>query len=283
LANGFDFQSIINNLWFIIFIFLFLVPQIQRARLNSARQGLLRKIAKQRNANIITLIHRQETISFFGIPLMRYIDIDDSEDVLRAIRITDPETPIDLVVHTPGGIALAATQIALALKDHPAPTRILVPHYAMSGGTLIALAADEICLDPHAVLGPVDPQLGDQQGSYPAATLLKVIDRKNIDRVDDRTLVLAEEARKALEQTEVFVRMLVSDKFDEKQTDRIVEELVSGKYTHDYPLTAEAVRDLLGACVQKGLPPEIYTLMRLYRMEYRPKRPGVEFVPAVRD
>lgn len=286
MTNGFSLesiQSLINNLWFLIFIFLFLVPQIQRARLNSARRSLLRKIAKQRKANIITLIHRQETISFFGIPLMRYIDIDDSEDVLRAIRVADPQTPIDVVIHTPGGIALAATQIALALKDHPAPTRVIVPHYAMSGGCLIALAADEICMDPHAVLGPVDPQLGDQQGVYPAASILKIVERKNLDRVDDRTLILAEESKKAMEQTEAFVRALVSDKFGEKQVDRLVEELVSGKYTHDYPLTASVVGDLLGSCVQKEIPTEIYTLMRLYRMEYKPKRPGVEFVPVVRE
>ena len=47
----------------------------------------------------------------------------------------------------------------------------VVPHYAMSGGTLIALAADEIVLDAHAALGPVDPQLGQ----YPAASLVEVV------------------------------------------------------------------------------------------------------------
>ncbi|MFX0195287.1 MAG: ATP-dependent Clp protease proteolytic subunit [Candidatus Hodarchaeota archaeon] len=286
MTNGLSlgsFQTILNNLWIIIFILIFLVPQLQRSRLNSTRRKLLRKIAKMRNATTITLIHRQEIIAFFGIPLRRYIDIDDSEEVLRAIRAADPNTPIELIIHTPGGIALAATQIALALKDHPAPTRVIVPHYAMSGGCLIALAADEICMDPHAVMGPFDPQLGDQQGIYPASSLLKIIEAKHINRVDDRTLVLAEEAKKALRQTEEFVRMLVSDKFDKERVDKILEELASGKYTHDYPLTASAIKDLLGECVQKEIPPEIYTLMRLYRMEYKPKRPGVEFVPVVRE
>ncbi len=282
LSSG-SFQTILNNLWIIIFILLFLVPQLQRARLNSARRKLLRKIAKMRKATTITLIHRQEIIAFFGIPLRRYIDIDDSEEVLRAIRMADPNTPIELIIHTPGGIALAATQIALALKDHHAPTRVIVPHYAMSGGCLIALAADEICMDPHAVMGPFDPQLGDQQGIYPATSLLKIVEAKHINRVDDRTLVLAEEAKKALRQTEEFVRVLVSDKFEKEQVDKILEELASGKYTHDYPLTASAIKALLGECVQKEIPPEIYTLMRLYRMEYKPKRPGVEFVPVVQE
>ena len=48
-----------------------------------------------------------------------------------------------------------------------------VPHYAMSGGTLIALAADEIVMYEDAVLGPVDPQLGQ----YPAASILTVVRR----------------------------------------------------------------------------------------------------------
>jgi ClpP class serine protease len=39
----------------------------------------------------------------------------------------------------------------------------------MSGGTLIALAADEIVMTPYSVLGPIDPQLRD----LPAASLIK--------------------------------------------------------------------------------------------------------------
>lgn len=99
-------------------------------------------------------------MSFLGIPIVRYIDIEDSEQVLRAIRMTAPEMPIDLVLHTPGGLVLAAEQIACALKRHPGKVTVFVPHYAMSGGSLIAMAADEIVLDPNAVLGPIDPQLG---------------------------------------------------------------------------------------------------------------------------
>src|SRR5439155_9771144 len=56
---------------------------------------------------------------------------------------------------------------------------VFVPHYAMSGGTLIALAADEVVMSPHAVLGPVDPQ----RGQYPAASLLRVVARKPVVEV----------------------------------------------------------------------------------------------------
>ena len=53
----------------------------------------------------------------------------------------------------------------------------------MSGGTLLALAADEIVMDINAVLGPVDPQLG----KYPAASILEAVSRKEINEVDDET------------------------------------------------------------------------------------------------
>ena len=78
--------AIINNIWFILFIFLFLVPMVQRNYLQMARKSVLAKLGKTRGTQVITLIHRQETISFLGIPLARYIDIEDSEKVLRAIR-----------------------------------------------------------------------------------------------------------------------------------------------------------------------------------------------------
>jgi membrane-bound ClpP family serine protease len=107
------------------------------------------------------LIYRQESLSLLGIPLSRYITIEDSEQILRAIRLTPPDVPIDLILHTPGGLVLATEQIARALIRHPAKVTVFVPHYAMSGGTMLALAADEIVMDANAVLGPVNPQLGN--------------------------------------------------------------------------------------------------------------------------
>src|SRR3546814_13580658 len=104
-----------------------------------------------------------------GFPLVRYIDIDDAEDVIRAIRDTDPETPIDIILHTPGGLVIASLQIASALSQHRGKVTAIVPQLAMSGGTLIALAADPIIIAPHAQLGPIDPQ----NGGFPAPSPLR--------------------------------------------------------------------------------------------------------------
>src|SRR6202040_348067 len=114
----------------------------------------------------------------------------------RAIHMTDPDVPLDLVLHTPGGLVLAALQIARAVRGQKGKVTVFVPHYAMSGGTLIALAADEIVMSRHAVLGPIDPQLGQS----PAASLIKVVEQKPIARIDDQTLAMADVGRKAIAQ-----------------------------------------------------------------------------------
>jgi len=276
-------SALINNIWILLFVFLFLVPMLQRYYLQTARKSVLGKLGKSRGTQVITLIHRQETISFLGIPLARYIDIDDSERVLRAIRAAQKDVPIDIILHTPGGLALAATQIAMALKAHPSKKTVIVPHYAMSGGTLIAFAADSIIMDPHAALGPVDPQLGDAQGSYPATSLLLVASKKKIDEMDDKTLIYAEEARKAMEQMRSLLRKILEGKCGGEKLETIIEEFVSGKYTHDHPFMAEQARSLLGECVETTVPEEVYALMDLYRMEAGRSRPGVEYVPLMKQ
>ena len=275
-------DSLINNVWFLLFLLIFLIPMAQRFILHNERRRVLTRLSKKRGAQVITLIHRQEVISFLGIPLARYIDLDDSEQVLRAIRSAQKDVPIDIILHTPGGLALAATQIAMALKAHPAEKTVIIPHYAMSGGTLIAFAADHIIMDAHAALGPVDPQLGDQQGVYPATSLLKIVEKKKIDEIDDKTLIYAEEARKAMDQMKVLLRKILAGKCGEDRMDILTEEFVSGKYTHDRPFMAEEAQALLGECVRTDVPEEVFELMKLYRMEVGRSRPGVEYVPLSR-
>src|SRR5256714_4904539 len=194
-------------LWF-FFIFSSLQPVVQKYLLAQSRRRTLARIALKRDATVITLIHRQETLSLLGIPLARYIDIDDSQSVLRAIRETPPGKTIEIILHTPGGLVLAASQIARALADHDGRVIAVVPHYAMSGGTLISLAADEIVLDRHAALGPVDPQLRQ----YPARSLVDVAAMPG--RHSDQTLLLADIGRKALQQVEVTAEMVLAKHMD---------------------------------------------------------------------
>jgi len=264
--------------WLLIFLYLIFMPQMRHQMLVSGRRKLMERIAEKRGSNVITMIHRQESIGFLGIPFYRFIDIDDSEKVLRAIRSTPKDKPIDLIIHTPGGLVLAATQIAKALHDHPARTTVIVPHYAMSGGTLIALAADEIIMDPHAVLGPVDPQLMN----YPAPSILRAVEKKNLNDVDDQTLIMADIAEKAINQVRDFVFSLLRDKLGEEKAKRVAQTLTEGRWTHDYPLTYETIREF-GLNVSTDVPPEVYELMDLYPQPMMQRHPGVEFVPSHGD
>ncbi|MEJ5198499.1 MAG: ATP-dependent Clp protease proteolytic subunit [Anaerolineae bacterium] len=267
-----DFLSI---LWLFIIISS-LQPVVRQRILDAARQRLLQQLEQKHKSRVIVLIHRQETLSLLGFPLMRYINIEDSEAVLRAIKMTDDDVPIDLILHTPGGLVLAAEQIARALCKHPAKVTVFVPHYAMSGGTLIALAADEIIMDENAVLGPVDPQLGQ----HPAASILKVLERKPLSEVDDETLIMADIAEKAIRQVKQTVRELLQDKMTPEQAERLAEKLSTGTWTHDYPITVEEAR-ALGLPVSTEMPKEIYQIMALYPQTAQ-RRPSVEYIPMPR-
>jgi ClpP class serine protease len=263
----------LNDLWWVFFAFIALQPVIRQKVLEASRLRVLKRIEKARKSRVISLVHRQETMSFLGFPLMRYIDVNDSEDVLRAIELTDSDLPIDLIVHTPGGLVLASAQIAQALKRHRGKVTVFVPHYAMSGGTLLALAADEIVMAPNAVLGPVDPQLGQ----HPAVSVLSVLERKEMKDIDDQTLILADIARKALVQVQVLVRDLLLEHMPQEKAESLAVSLSTGTWTHDYAITAEEAKRL-GLPVTTEMPRDVYELMRLYPQPTR-TRPSVEYVP----
>jgi ClpP class serine protease len=262
----------LSLLW-IFFILASLQPAFQRQLLGARRKQELLSLSRKRNATVITLIHRQETMSILGFPIVRFIDIDDAESILRAIRETKPERAIEIILHTPGGLVLAATQIADALADHPGKVTAIVPHYAMSGGTLIALAADEIVMDAHAALGPVDPQLGQQ----PAASILASLEFPG--NRSDQTLILADVGRKAILQVESFVRELLERRLDPAQAREVAHLLSTGVWTHDHPLRAKELKSY-GLPITIGVPPEERDLINLYPQP-RGREPAVEYAPGV--
>jgi ClpP class serine protease len=272
------YTDILGYLFWILLFIAMLSPWLSMRSLQHARLRLLALMEHKYGYRAITMIHRQEKIGLLGVPIYRYIDIEDSEAIIRAIRTTPPNVPIMMILHTPGGLVLAASQIARALKAHPAKKVVVVPHYAMSGGTLIALAADEIIMDPNAVLGPLDPQLGGPGGMYlPAPSILRAVELKGRDKVDDQTLILADMAEKALTQVKELVAELIRDKVGEEKAKQIADKLVSGYYTHDYPITVDQLKEM-GLKVSTDVPPEVYELMILYP-QARTNRPGIEYLP----
>jgi ClpP class serine protease len=263
----------LSLLW-LFFILASLQPSVQRQLLLLQRRRTLAALSRERAGTVITLIHRQESMSLFGFPIVRYIDIDDAEGVLRAINETPPGRPIEIILHTPGGMVVAARQIASALADHDGKVTAVVPHYAMSGGTLIALAADEIVLDAHASLGPVDPQLGQ----YAAASLVAVAERPG--EHEDQTLLMADVGRKAIAQVEGFTERMLRRYMEPERAAEVARLLSTGTWTHDHPLQFSDVQ-LLGLPARVGVPEAERELMTLYPQP-RGRPSPVEYVPGPR-
>jgi ClpP class serine protease len=253
-----------------------LQPMVRQRLVDMNRARCIRDLERKRKSRVIALIHRQEVMSLLGFPLARYISIEDSEQVLRAVQLTSPDVPIDLILHTPGGLVLASEQIANALVSHRAKVTVFVPHYAMSGGTLLAIAADEIVMAPHAVLGPLDPQVGQ----FPAVSILRAVARKESSGkdIDDQTLILADVAEKAQHQVHALVeRVLVRNAWEPARAAAVANAFTDGRWTHDYPITVEEAREI-GLPVTTDVPDEVYRFMQLFP-QTGVRRPSVEYVP----
>jgi ClpP class serine protease len=268
-----------NDIFWLVFMFTALQPVLRQRMLEAMRTRKIAQLESARKSRVILLVHRQETMRLLGFPLARYIDINDSEDVLRAIQMTDDDVPLDIILHTPGGLVLAALQIARAIREHKAKVTVFVPHYAMSGGTLIAIAADQIVMSKHAVLGPIDPQLGQS----PAASLIKVVEQKPIAKIDDETLIKADVARKAIAQVKQAATELLSKTLPAEQAAALADKLSTGTWTHDYPLFASIAKEL-GLPVNTDIPNDVLDLMKLYPQPVRQQSGGgVEYLPVPRQ
>jgi ClpP class serine protease len=263
-----DFSTLI----LILFVLMSLQPMFMGRWLAAKRAQAIRAIERANGSRVITMIHRQERRSLFGFSVARHIDLEDAQTIIAAIKETPPDRPIDLVLHTPGGLVLAAMQIARAVEAHPGKVSVYVPVYAMSGGTLIALAADEIVLGEFSVLGPIDPQIA----GLPAASIVRARDSKPVDQVFDLTLVLADISEKALAQVKRGAVELLTPRLDQAVAEKLASQLAGGHWTHDYALTADEAR-AIGLPVKVGMPQEILELMKLYPQPV--ERTGVEFLP----
>src|ERR1700737_1122061 len=268
----------IGDLFWLFFMFSAIQPMLRQRMLEAMRVRKISQLERDRKSRVILLVHRQETMRLLGFPIARYIDINDSEDVLRAIQMTDPDVPLDLVLHTPGGLVLAALQIAKAVREHKAKVTVFVPHYAMSGGTLIALAADEIVMCEHSVLGPIDPQLGES----PAASLIKVVEEKPVAKIDDRTLIMADVGGKAFSQAKKAESDLLAPPLPAQQATAPPQKPSTGTWTHDYPIWASTGKSL-GLSISTDMPDDVLQLLTLYPQPVRMQNGGgVEYLPVER-
>ena len=108
----------------------------------------------------------------------------------------------------------------------------------------------------YAVLGPVDPQLGQ----FPGASLVKVIEQKPIAKIDDETLIMADVSRKAIAQVKVAAQELLERHLPRRKRRghwRRNRRPASGRT--DYPISPDEAKRL-GLNVSTELPEEVLQL-----------------------
>src|SRR5438093_679340 len=84
LAAVFD----LSWLFWLFIVAQFFIPLYQKQMLALRRNRAFHGFEQRRKTRLITMIHRQETMSFLGFPIARYIDIEDSEQALRQVTAT---------------------------------------------------------------------------------------------------------------------------------------------------------------------------------------------------
>lgn len=248
--------------WFLLLMLLLTLLRLPAMRMSRRRRRLIRRLEEGRNSRVIAMIHRGGGL----LSVLRgggSIGVFESETILKIIRETPPDKPIDLVLHTPGGLILATAQIARALKHHPAPVRAIVPHWAMSGGTFLSLAADEIIMDKNAVLGPIDPQSISFKGQVAMASVLRVIREKSKDEIDDETWIMADQAEKSIRQLEEHLYDLLHERMGPERARELARTMTEGRWTHSFPITHEALLDM-GLKVSTDVPKDAYELLESF-------------------
>lgn len=217
------------------------------------RARLIRELEQERGSRVLQLIHRKEPWSASDED--PEIVLEDSEVILQQVRETPRDKPIDFIIHTEGGLAFAADLIAMALKYHPAKVTVMVPFYAMSDGTYIVLAADEIMMQKCSILAPCEPIVDDMQANL----IMGILKRKPIETISDGTILLAEAARMETDNAREFVKWLLSDKMNEEQTAQVANFLTGGFMASSTPITLDVAR-AIGLNVVEGVPEKVMQL-----------------------
>jgi ClpP class serine protease len=240
-----------------------------KAEILAWRRRIINDIEKERGTKVITMIHKKEL--WTAPDEEPEIGIEDTEKILQEFRRTPPEKPIDLILHTPGGYALAAQMMAMAIKFHNGKVTVMVPFYAMSGGSLMSLAADEIRMEKYSVLGPVDPQIPTPDGMWPASSLATLIKTKPIQNVTDRMVIMSDVANLETENAKAFVLWLLEGKMNKQQAERVADFLARGYMSHATPITLDVAR-AMGLNVVEGIPEKVYELFKTFAFTGQPYR-----------
>jgi len=221
--------------------------------MTGSTREILARLEAKRGSRVIAIIHREHS-------KRNWLDVLDLEDTLTAIRKAPKDKPLDIILHSAGGLIRASQQIARAIKAHRGKTTVFIPYYALGSTTFMAFAADEIVMSAHSAMSPVDPFVG----AGPASSVLQGIKGKAVERVEDETIISADIAKKMLDEARRLTCELMDDARDHQGVCRLADELVSGKWSRDRAITAPIAKEL-GLNVSLTMPNDVYELVRSCR------------------
>jgi ClpP class serine protease len=228
---------------------------------NIAARPYIARMEQQRGSRVLCVIHNDMMES-------DSVDLLTTEDVLTALYALDPHTPLDIILHTPGGLAYQGMQLARAIKSHKGKKTVFVPFYAMSAGTIMTLAADEIVMSDHAALGPIDtqiyvPSIGMR---FPTRAILSVLETKPKKKISDDVLEIAIQCQRDMAEHHNNAMELMVGTYASGVANKIAHHLNDGDLTHAYPLTYKSAK-ALGLKVSNAMPPEPLEILRIFRRD----------------
>jgi len=187
----------------------------------------------------------------------QYLSTREAFEILAEIRSAGSDTPIDIILHTPGGEAFACELIASVLKDRPNTTSY-VPYCAMSAGTIIALATEKVVMGRYAVLGPIDTQYGP----FPAESLKRLVKEKPIQNIEDFTVLLSYLAEKEVRNAKQRACDLLNKKhFGSDDACALTDFLVSGDLPHSEQINRDRAVQLGVNIAKEDCPPPVYQMV----------------------
>lgn len=225
--------------------------------LSSSRDDYAKAYASARSKlgerwNIIEIIHDLSPYSLGPAGLPAEITFEQAFEIVRQIRAAQG-APIAIVIHTMGGYSFPSDMIAKALVEHKGRKVTLVPYTAMSGGTLIALATEEVFMGSAAALGPIDTQYW----GWPASAYTHLKQAKSLDKIDDSNIMRSYLAEK-FEETAVS---RAKSRINAKHRASVGDELTTGGRYHGDPISAEEAKKLGINVADKGCPKDAFTLV----------------------
>lgn len=155
--------------------------QAIKNQIAAAIQETLLKMRIEKMRDLVDITHRNiicyisSWLQASVVNPVLQINDNDMNGFMNAVSgISDRSIGLDILLHTPGGVVTATESIVNYLrKMFNMDIRVIVPHMAMSAGTMIACSSKEIIMGKESSLGPIDPQYHN----VPAQGVLKEFER----------------------------------------------------------------------------------------------------------